>query len=197
MGVIRSIAGVFRRDPYAGSAADLYDLTVARAREPVFYADLGVPDTADGRFEMIGLHMHLLCRRLIAEGKAGGGLAQALFDRMFTDIDRNLREMGVGDLAVGKRIKRMAQDYFGRAGAVETGLQEADDTLGASLRRNVYAEAAVDDALVTTMASYVQDAAMFLTELPFDAVTSAEAPGALFGALPHGALPHGDAPDSA
>jgi cytochrome b pre-mRNA-processing protein 3 len=184
MGVIRSIDGVVRRDPYAGSAAHLYELAVARAREPVFYAELGVPDTADGRFEMIGIHVHLLCRRLISEGKAGGGLAQALFDRMFADIDRNLREMGVGDLAVGKRIKRMAQDYFGRAGAVESGLQEADDTLGAALRRNLYAEAAIDDAQVTIMARYVQDSAAFLIEVPFDAVTGAETPDALYGILP-------------
>lgn len=184
MGVIRSIAGMFRRDPHAEPAARLYDLAVRRAREPVFYAALAVPDTPDGRFEMIALHVHLVCRRLIAEGDAGGALAQTLFDRMFADMDRNLREMGVGDLAVGKRIKRMAQDYFGRAGAVEAGLQDTGDSLGEALRRNVYSAAAATDEQVGTLAGYVLAASTTLQERPSAAVIGAGTPEALYGALP-------------
>ena len=183
MGVIRSIAGVFRRDPHAATAARLYDLAVRRARDPVFYADLAVPDTPDGRFEMIAIHVHLVCRRLTAEGRDGGALAQTVFDRMFADMDRNLREMGVGDLAVGKRIKRMAQDYFGRAGAVEAGLQAAGETLEEALRRNVYA-AAVADGQVQALAGYVQAASARLQKQPGADVVGAEDPDGLFGALP-------------
>lgn len=184
MGVIRSIAGIFRRDPHAEPAARLYDLAVRRAREPVFYAALAVPDTPDGRFEMIALHVHLVCRRLIAEGDAGRALAQAVFDRMFADMDRNLREMGVGDLVVGKRIKRMAQDYFGRAGAIEAGLQEAGETLEDALRRNVYSTAAATEEQVRALAGYVGAALKTLQDRPGAVVVGAGMPEDLFGALP-------------
>lgn len=184
MGVIRSIAGMFRRNPHAGPAAHLYNLAVARARAPVFYAALAVPDTPDGRFEMIALHVHLICRRLTAEGAAGGALAQALFDRMFADMDRNLREMGVGDLAVGKRIKRMAQDYFGRAGAVEAGLQTPDDALADALRRNIYSGTSPADEQVEAFAGYIRSASDALQAQPAAAIAGAGESENLFGPQP-------------
>ena len=189
MSVVRKIAGVFRRDPLAARAGQLYALAVERARDPVFYANLAVPDTADGRFEMIGLHVHLLCRRLAAGGASGGALAQALFDGMFADFDRNLREMGVGDLAVGKRIKRMAQDYFGRAGAVEAGLQGGVQNeranLADALRRNVYADTTVTEGQVGALAHYIEDASAHLDGVPLDQLPDTAL--LLFGAAPSAA----------
>jgi cytochrome b pre-mRNA-processing protein 3 len=194
MSVMRSIKHIFRRNPHALLAAHLYGLVVERARDPVFYAKLGVPDTADGRFEMIGMHVHLLCRRLVADGEEGGALAQVIFDQMFADVDRNLREMGVGDLAVGKRIKRMAQDYFGRAGAVEAGLQNlaADgelldgslgDSLGEALRRNLYGETEVDDRQVETLVQYIQKTSAHLDRQQLGGMPDAAAE-MLFGHAP-------------
>ena len=109
------------------------------ARLERFYADWGVPDTRDGRFEMIGLHAALVMRRLRAEGRPGQELAQALFDMMFVDMDRSLREIGVGDLSVGKYVKSMAQTFFARGRALD-GPVAAGDTaqVVAVLARNVY-----------------------------------------------------------
>ena len=95
-------------------AAGLYGAVVAQARQVVFYRDLGVPDTVDGRFELIVLHMVLLLRRLNREGDDGAALRQALFDVLLDDMDRSLREMGVGDLGVGRRVKAMGKAFYGR-----------------------------------------------------------------------------------
>src|SRR5690242_9073061 len=88
----------------------LYGAIVAQARAPAFYMNYGVPDTLDGRFELLVLHAFLYFRRLKREPAAEAGEAgQAVFDLMFLDMDRSLRELGVGDLSVPKKIKRMAQ----------------------------------------------------------------------------------------
>jgi cytochrome b pre-mRNA-processing protein 3 len=126
----------FRR--HRASAQRLYAGLVEQARRPVFYAELGVPDTVDGRFEMIALHMFLMLHRLKDE-VAVEGLRQALFDAMFADMDRSLREMGVSDLSVGRHVKTMAKGFYGRIAAYESGLAESDDAaLGEAIRRNVY-----------------------------------------------------------
>ncbi len=120
-------------------AAVLYAAVVGRSREPAFFVELGVPDTLDGRFEMTALHAFLVLHRLKAEGEAGAELGQALFDRMFADMDVNLREMGVGDLSVGRQVKAMAKAFYGRVRAYEDGLAAADDAvLSEALRRNLY-----------------------------------------------------------
>src|SRR5687767_10591046 len=103
----------------AQTAAALYAAAVAQARQPAFYVALGVPDTLEGRFELIVLHVHLLCRRLGALGESGAALAQALFDCMFRDMDRNLRELGVGDPSLPRRIKAMLEAYYGRIKAYD------------------------------------------------------------------------------
>jgi cytochrome b pre-mRNA-processing protein 3 len=125
--------------PRHNAAADqLYAALVEQARRPAFYAKLGVPDTVDGRFEMIVLHMFLVLHRL--KGEAGAErLGQDLFDAMFADMDRSLREMGVGDLSVGRHIKTMAKGFYGRVAAYESGLADPTDAaLAEAIRRNVY-----------------------------------------------------------
>ena len=131
----------------------VYHVIVARARQPVFYADWGVPDTTDGRLEMIGVHAALVMRRLRAEGEAGKTLAQDIFDVMFADVDRNFREQGVGDLSVGKHVKRAAQTFLARFHALDQGFDAGDrGVIAAVLERNVFnrvvsekAEAAADE----------------------------------------------------
>lgn len=167
------------RLPFTGSAARrraedaaraLYDAIVAQARQPGFYLDLGVPDSLDGRFDLIVLHAHLtmrgLGRREGEGGRHGTGFApesaravsQALFDLMFADMDQSLREMGVTDSGVGKRVKQMAQAFYGRVLAYDTGLADAEDAaLIAALRRNLFrAVDNPDPAALTALASYLR-----------------------------------------
>ncbi|MGB1548449.1 MAG: ubiquinol-cytochrome C chaperone family protein, partial [Alphaproteobacteria bacterium] len=94
------------------SARTLYTQIVAQARRKEFYTAGGVPDTLDGRFEMLALHAFLVLYRL--KRLDADELAQALFDMMFADMDENLREIGVGDLSVDKRVKRMVSAFYGR-----------------------------------------------------------------------------------
>lgn len=155
---------IFRRDPFEAAAADLYRAIVVQAREPVFYERAAVPDTIDGRFEMISLHAFLVMRQL--KGKdaavkrkdgAAQKLSQAVFDCMFDDMDRSLREIGVGDLSVGKRIKQMAKAFYGRVVAYETALDGGEETLEMALLRNHYGTVdAVPEAAVAGLAHYVR-----------------------------------------
>lgn len=129
------------------TAFALYGAAVAAARAPRFYAALGVPDTLDGRFDLIGLHVFLLIRRLRALPAPGPALAQGLFDAMFSDMDVNLREMGVGDLSVGKRVKAMWEAFHGRAAAYEAALSDPDpNALTAAIARNVWRGEPAGDA---------------------------------------------------
>ena len=99
-----------------------------------------MPDTSNGRFDLIALHAFIVMKRLKFIGKNGETLSQALFDCMFNDIDTNLREMGVGDLSVGKKIKKLAAAYYGRIKAYEDALLKTDEILEAALNRNIYIE---------------------------------------------------------
>jgi len=130
-----------------GAVHDLYLALVAQARQPALYTDLGVPDSRDGRLELVYLHAILVMRRLRTEGRPGQEVAQDLFDLLFRDLDRHLREWGVGDLSVGKKVKVLAQSFFGRATALDGPLTDGDRaTITDILRRNVYAEVAEPDA---------------------------------------------------
>jgi cytochrome b pre-mRNA-processing protein 3 len=136
--------GRARRD----AAHVLYLALVEQARQPVFYARWGVPDSRDGRLELVNLHAILVMRRLREEGVPGQELAQTLFDVMFADLDRHLREWGVGDLSVGKQVKKLAQSFFGRATALDPLLAGTDpEALDDVLRRNVYTEAVSPEPL--------------------------------------------------
>jgi cytochrome b pre-mRNA-processing protein 3 len=128
-----------RRAEHERTGFRLYGAAVAAAREPYCYAEHGVPDTLDGRFDLIGLHVFLLIDRLRFLPAPGQALAQAAFDAMFGDMDTALREMGVGDLSVGRRVRAMWEAFHGRARAYEAALQSADATaLPAALARNVW-----------------------------------------------------------
>jgi cytochrome b pre-mRNA-processing protein 3 len=122
----------------------LYGAAVAAARAPVFYrpaaeGGLGVPDTLDGRFDMVGVFVFLLIHRLGALPPPGPDLAQAVFDAMFNDMDLNLREMGVGDLSVGRRVRTMWEAFHGRSAAYAAALTAGDAAgLSAALARNVW-----------------------------------------------------------
>ena len=136
MGVF-NFFGLFGGGRTERAGYELYGEAVRAARTPWFYAELGVPDTLDGRFDMVGLHAYLLIRRLSAD-PAGQKLSQAVFDAMFSDMDINLREMGVSDLAVGKRVKTMWEAFHGRANAYAEAMKIGPETLAEALARNLW-----------------------------------------------------------
>jgi cytochrome b pre-mRNA-processing protein 3 len=136
---LSALFGLGRRGRHERAGFQLYGAAVAAAREPFLYEALGVPDTLDGRFDLVCLHAFLLVRRLQATPEPGPALAQAVFDAMFSDMDVTLREMGVGDLSVGRRVRAMWEAFNGRAHAYRPALGAADDAaLEAALVRNVW-----------------------------------------------------------
>ncbi len=151
-----------RRRRFERTGFELYGAAVAAARAPAFYADLGVPDTLDGRFDLVGLHVFLLIRRLGALPPPGADLAQAVFDAMFSDMDVNLREIGVGDMSVGKKVKLMWEAFHGRSAAYQAALVSADPTeLEAALARNVWrGKAPVGQAAILARITRAQAAAL-------------------------------------
>jgi cytochrome b pre-mRNA-processing protein 3 len=151
---------LFRRDPQAASITALYGAIVAQARHPGFYLDFGVPDTPEGRFDMIALHLALVCRRLGRPEEAEQGparaLSQAVFDMFCQDMDHNLREMGVTDLGVPKKMQKLGEAFYGRLDAYDRALAAAGDTeLAAALGRNVLVEGAPATA-PSRLAAYVR-----------------------------------------
>jgi cytochrome b pre-mRNA-processing protein 3 len=143
----------------AREAADIaYRRVVDQARQTVFFADYGVPDTLDGRFELICLHAFLYLHRLKADRPQASPFCQSFFDRMFADFDRSLRELGVGDLSVGKHVKRMARAFYGRILSYEAGLAGDDSALAVSLARNVFGTASASACAADDMAAYVRRA---------------------------------------
>ena len=140
-------------------AHDLYSAIIHQSRQPQFYLNGAVPDTLDGRFELIVLHSFLVMRRLnhmpVERTEEAKALSQALFDLMFDDMDQNLRELGVGDMSVGKKVKQMAQAFYGRVAAYEDGLAVGEAALAEALRRNLYGTLENVSAPVIAMAAYV------------------------------------------
>ncbi len=133
------LLSLIRRGRYERVGFELYGVAVAAARDPFLYIGLHVPDTLDGRFDMIGLYAFLLIQRLKREPAPGPALAQAVFDAMFSDMDVNLREMGVGDLSVGRKVRVMWEAFHGRAAAYAAAMNAGDMTaLDAALERNVW-----------------------------------------------------------
>lgn len=149
----------FAAQPGHAEARPLYEGIVAQARTPALFRDLGVPDNLDGRFESIVLHLVLVLRRLKRDFPEGRDLATALQEVFFTDMDRSLREMGAGDLGVGKRVKRMAEGYFGRLqsydGALDRLALDGRAGLAAVLRRNVYGTLPAGEGEAEALADYV------------------------------------------
>ncbi len=161
--------------PLKRKADVLYCEAVRQARSEVFYQAGYVPDTVDGRFDMIVLHVFLILWRLRGAAEDGPELGQAVFDVMFDDMDRSLREMGVGDLGVGRRVKTMAQGFFGRVEAYDSALADNDIVrLQAALGRNLYRGANVPEHAVADLAAYAMNAARFLSEMPDSTLFAAQ-----------------------
>jgi cytochrome b pre-mRNA-processing protein 3 len=126
-----------RLDPAIPST--LYGAIVAQARTPALYTDLGVPDTVEGRFEMVVVHLGLVLRRLGRGDGAARAVGQGTFDVFCTEMDDALRALGVKDTSVGKRMRSLAEAYYGRVAAYDAALGAADaGALASALGRTVY-----------------------------------------------------------
>ncbi len=146
------------REPKArprSAGAELYDDAVAQSRAPALYSDLGAPDTIEGRFELLTLHVILLIERLRDDGAAAAQSSQALFDIYCSNLDGALREMGVGDLTVGKRMRALGEAFYGRARAYRMAFAALPDRgeLAAVIGRTVMAGESGADP--TALAAYV------------------------------------------
>ncbi len=165
----------FRASPLIGPVRDAYEAIVLQAREPWFYSHLGVPDTPDSRFEMVAFHAYMVMRRLRDEGKAASEFSQKLFDLMFMDLDENLREMGVGDLAVGKRIRKLAEGFFGRVARYDEALDAEDDVaLADAIARNIYRGVPGPRDDVIALAAYARRSIAALDATALDIVTNGQ-----------------------
>ncbi|WP_051661346.1 ubiquinol-cytochrome C chaperone family protein [Bosea sp. 117] len=163
----------FRRDDGGETIQRLYGAIVAQARDPAFYTDYGVPDTIEGRFEMILVHAFALFHRLRDEPEERRALGQKVFDRFCFDMDANLREMGVGDLTVPKKMKRVAEAFYGRVGVYDAALAAPNPgELAAALLRNVYAGAEGRLREAAALADYMRAAATGLAAQPFETLAS-------------------------
>ena len=156
---------LFRKDPSLDAGRALYAAAVEQARAPALYRDFGVPDTVDGRFEQVALHVYLVMRRLKGD-EAAKKTGQALCDVMFQNMDDSLRELGVGDLQVGKKVRKLAENFYGRIGVYEATLKDEaeENALADALSRNIYGLEASEDA--EALAGYVRKTDAFLGGQP-------------------------------
>jgi len=149
------LSRLFSPPPYQQQAHLVYVRLVEQARAPFLYSECCVPDTLDGRFDAVILHVWLLLRRLRMEPRENTAqFQQFLQETFFADMDRSIREMGSTDTGVGKRIKAMAQAFFGRISAYDEAAD--DEALRRALIRNLYREKAPDDAALTQLITYIR-----------------------------------------
>lgn len=147
-----------KRSPRADTIRSLYGAIVAQGRRPAFYANYGVADTPAGRFDMILLHLILVVRRLRREPAPIRALGQGVFDLFCRDMDHSFREMGIGDLAVPKHMRRVAEAFYGRAAAYDAAIEGVDEEeLAAALARNIFPRSA-SSAGARRLARYVRGA---------------------------------------
>ncbi len=150
-------------------ASELYGGVVTAARQPIFYGMFGVPDTPEGRFELVALHLYLAIES-IDRTQSGNDLKQMVIETFVVDMDDCMREMGVGDLAVPKKVKRAAAAFYERATSYQRGLTDADNgNLSDSLRLYVFADSADRKDASAALARYVRAASAALTTEPFEA----------------------------
>ena len=192
---MKLLSGLMRHAKRRGQERDhalaLYIAAVEQARRPGFYTECEVADSLDGRFDLIVLHVFLIVRALRPSGEPGKRLSNLIFKMMMDDMDMNLREMGVGDLSVGKRVKSMARAFYGRSAAYDAAFGTEQDAapdgageegLEAALRRNIYGAHEPNSGALALLLGYVHGADDALAAAPAAAllsgqVTFAAAPG--------------------
>lgn len=166
-----NLQSLFGRNGNEEAVQSVYQTIVDQARKPGFYRAAAVPDTASGRYAMVALHGFLVMDRLGREDGARD-FSQALFDTMFVDMDRNLREMGVGDLSVGKKVKGLAQYFYAMAAAFREGMKTGGDALAMALRQYVYQDRDPGGSETAVLGDYVRTNVRVLAEQGTAAILS-------------------------
>jgi cytochrome b pre-mRNA-processing protein 3 len=165
---------LLRPNPSIGTIQGLYGAIVAQARLPSFYLRYGVPDSVDGRFDLIVLHLFLVLRRLGSQPSGRDAMARQLVESFCQDLDHNLREMGVGDLTVPRRIQGYVEALYGRSEAYKAALASGDRAAAArALGRNVYGQDEPADG-ARLLADYMLQAVDVLETVPADMLARGE-----------------------
>jgi cytochrome b pre-mRNA-processing protein 3 len=163
----------FRKNPATDAVYAVYSAIVAQSRQSRFYAEWGIADTVTGRFDMICLHLVLLFRRLRAEKGSASEFGQAVFDLFFKDMDRSLRELGAGDLAVPKKIQKMGSIFYGLLASLSAALDAGDAAaVEAVLVRNLYEDRPGPHA--AQLAAYLLEQSARLAAQPVEAITAGD-----------------------
>lgn len=165
-----------RRSLTSAIGRKLYDSIVARARAEPFYHDLGVPDTVEGRFELIVLHLYLVLERLRSEGAAGKRLSRVLIETFVTDMDDSMREFGIGDMGVPRRVKRAAAAVYERSAAYAAAQHADAAALAQALLEHIYFGACSDRELPEQLAAYTRSTAVKLEGVGSTSILSGELP---------------------
>lgn len=172
------ILSLFSRKAKANEAITIaiYETIVAAARQPYFYSDIGVPDSPLGRYEMLSLHIFLFIRRIKGRNDALKSIGQEVTDEFFRDVDHSLRELGIGDSGVPKRMKKLARMFYGRVESYDRALENNDQTeLATALARNIRPDSADWIGGGVALANYVEQVVLLLETQPDDVLASGKA----------------------
>ncbi|WP_288426886.1 ubiquinol-cytochrome C chaperone family protein [uncultured Agrobacterium sp.] len=171
------VFGLFKKKNNNRAIVDRqYNTLTAAARQPGFYLHMGVPDTVMGRFEMLAVVMILYFRRTKSSATSGQEIAQEIVDAFFQDLDHSMRELGIGDQGVPKRMKKFAGMFYGRLESYAAAIDGADeDALAAALRRNIYPQADETAPDMRALAKWMMVASEALSAQPEDAVATGSA----------------------
>jgi cytochrome b pre-mRNA-processing protein 3 len=161
---------LFRPNPTRERGRALYAAVVEQSRTPGLYGALGAPDTVEGRFEIYSLHVVLVLDRLKQAGPEAKVVSQALFDTYVKALDHALRELGVGDLSVGRKMRKLGEAFYGRVKSYQTAFAALPETtaLRDLLTRTVYAEA--DPAHAPALVDYVTAQRAHLADQPLEQI---------------------------
>jgi cytochrome b pre-mRNA-processing protein 3 len=171
--MLHQLVRFFRPAPEVEHAYALYAHINEESRQPHFFAEWGAPDTLDGRFEMILLHMFMYLNALKARTGENTELQRRLIEAFFEDMDRSMREMGIGDTGVGRRVKAMANAFYGRIHAYTLALPDVD-ALRAALLKNTFATLPEAPETLNQWIAYVQKRAEELLTQPIETLAYLE-----------------------
>jgi cytochrome b pre-mRNA-processing protein 3 len=161
--------------PYKNESFALYHTAMAQARNPIFFEKMSVPDTVEGRFEMVCAHVALIIARISLEAEKAEhkedltALSQAVFDAMFIDMEESLRQIGIGDMGIPRRMKHMMQSLNGRIHLIGAAAYEGDEKqLNAAIKKNIYGtvEKAASKKNLDLMRVYLLETAQILKDQP-------------------------------
>jgi cytochrome b pre-mRNA-processing protein 3 len=168
--------GLKRRARERVLAETLLDKARTASRTPALFGPGRIPDTLDGRFESLVLHVVLMLEGLRGRGGEAAAISQAVFDALFRDLDGALREIGVGDLSVGKKVRKMGEAFYGRAAAYRDAFAGEDEALADALARNLFATTEPEPAFLAAITDYVRASHEGLADQPLKALIEGELP---------------------